>query len=187
MIYVINDKYKVPEGAEVINTTSRSNSWGRGLSPFLLGPCDLYDGYIAQNVENGWQFSKVFSCWLENDDSVGERYFRWAQKGWNDKHGHRHPMGRDYAPPLYSYWAGEKLGYVEARKKIYIPLYSKAVEKTKAFAELQKEYDRHDDIYLWCFDAHNLTPGTYSYLDLWNNPNISVGHAYILAMMLEGQ
>lgn len=52
MIYVITPNYKTPEGAVVINTTSRSNNWSVGLSPFLLGPVDLYGNYKSMNVEN---------------------------------------------------------------------------------------------------------------------------------------
>ena len=36
------------------------------------------------------------------------------------------------------------------------------------------------------FDSHNLSYGI-DYWALWNNPNIKVGHAYVLAMMLEGK
>jgi phage portal protein BeeE len=31
-----------------------------------------------------------------------------------------------------------------------------------------------------------MVPGTYQYADLWDNDKIKVGHAYVLAMMLEG-
>ena len=43
---------------EYINTTSKSNNWSKGLSPFFLGPCELYDSYKALNVENAWQYNK---------------------------------------------------------------------------------------------------------------------------------
>lgn len=37
----------------VVNTTSRAeNSWERDLSPFHLGPCNLYGGFTALRVEN---------------------------------------------------------------------------------------------------------------------------------------
>jgi len=45
-------------------------------------------------------------------------------------------MGRD-AKPLYSYWDGETLTYVESRKKIYIPLYAKYIQKNSAFEKLK--------------------------------------------------
>jgi len=49
---------QVPNGV-YINTTS-SAGWSRDLSPFIIGPCDLYGGHVFQNMENGWQFSKVY-------------------------------------------------------------------------------------------------------------------------------
>jgi hypothetical protein len=188
MIHVIGPKYKTSDDALVINTTSRSQDWSRNLSPFFTGPVVLYDGYRSINIENAWQFSKVYEYHLESDGSVGERYFDWAKTGWNDIKAHRYPMGKG-AKPLYSYWDGKKLGYLEARKEIYIPLYSKAVQKTYAFKKLKEIYtvmDKDKTLYLWDFDAHSLMPGTFDYWDLWNNPSVKVGHAYVLAMLLEG-
>lgn len=56
-IKVVNFNYKnyLPNSI-IINTTSRSDNWSRGLSPFLVGPIHLYDGYISQNMENAWQY-----------------------------------------------------------------------------------------------------------------------------------
>lgn len=185
MIYVIGPQNKAPDDAVVINTTSRSANWSKGLSPFFLGPVKLYGDYVSQNVENGWQYSKVYSYYLEDDESVGDRYFSWAKSGWDSKRAERYPMGKG-AIPLYSIWDGKKLDYVEARKQIYIPLYSKAVVNTDAFAKLKEVYESNKDIYLWDFDAHGLQPETFDYWDLWNNNKIKVGHGYVLAMMLEG-
>ncbi len=185
MIYVVRYNFKAPEDAVVINTTSRSFDWSKGLSPFFCGPIDLYNGYKSHNVENAWQYSKVYYNHIDEDDNPTADYFAWAQTGWNKIKADRYPMGKG-VKPLFSYWNGEKLSYVEARKKIYIPLYAKAVKKTFAFKKLQEAYKTNENIYLRDFDAHNLTPGTFNYWDLWNNPDIKVGHGYVLAMLLEG-
>ena len=105
----------------------------------------MYDKYKSINIENAWQFAKVYEYYLEEDGTVGERYFNWAQDGWNDIKAHRYPMGKD-AKPLYSIWDGEKLTYVEARKKIYIPLYSAAVKKTFAFGKLKTMHEEGQDL-----------------------------------------
>jgi hypothetical protein len=94
-------------------------------------------------------------------------------------------MGKE-AKPLYSYWDGEKFSYVEARKKIYIPLYARAVQRTFAFEKLKDLAKANEKVFLLDFDAHNLEPGTFDYWELVNNPNLKVGHAYVLAMLLEG-
>ncbi len=101
----------------VINTTSRSTTWSKGLSPFFCGPCDLYDIYNSKNVENAWQYAKVYAQHVDADQNPTESYFLWAQGGWNKKIADRYPMGKG-AKPLYSYWNGEKLPYIDARKKI---------------------------------------------------------------------
>lgn len=184
-IKVINFNFKTPEDAVVVNTTSRSDNWGSGLSPFFLGPCELYDGYTSKNVENCWKFSKVYGQHCEDGEPT-PAYFEWAKKGWNDIRAHRYPMGRG-AIPEFSYWDGEKLSYVEARHKIYIPCYSKAVRDTDAFKKLTKLYNETEGtLYLADFDSHSLNRENFEYADLWNNPKIKVGHAYVLAMMLEG-
>jgi hypothetical protein len=183
MIHVVSFNKQTPKDAVVVNTTSRSNTWSIGLSPFFLGPVKLYGNFTANCVENGWQYSKCFSYYLD-DGEPGERYFNWAKDGWSSKRANRYPMGKGIVPE-YSYWDGEKLSYIEARKKIYIPLYSNAVRNTLAYKCLEDAYHNNEDLYLQDFDAHSLIPGSFKYEDLWNNPNIKVGHAYVLAMMLE--
>lgn len=56
-VYVVSFQDNIPQDtppAVIINTTSRSKNWSRELSPFVLGPVDLYAGLIAKNVENAW-------------------------------------------------------------------------------------------------------------------------------------
>lgn len=189
MIQVVNFNFKIPDDAIVVNTTSRSTNWSRSLSPFFCGPVNLYDEHTSVNVENAWQYSKVYEYYTDANGNPDERYFQWAKEGWGKTKADRYPMGRG-AKPLYSYWDGNKLTYVEARHKIYIPLYSGAVQKTNAFSKLEeiyKDFQGDKILYLQDFDAHNLEPDSFNYKDLWNNPNIKVGHAYVLAMMLEGK
>ena len=183
MIYIVNFNYSIPDGAIAINTTSRSSNWSSGLSPFYCGPVKLYGEYSSQNVENAWQYSKVYEYYTD-DGEPAPRYFSWAEDGWKSTRAQRYPMGRGVVP-LYSLWDGAKLSYVEARKAIYIPLYSSTVKKTSAFQQLKSEYKNNKDIYLIDFDAHNLEPKSYEYMDVVNNPKIKLGHAYVLAMMLE--
>lgn len=185
MINVVNFKFKFPENSIIINTTSRSNNWSRGLSPFVIGPVPLYSNYISKTMENLWQYSKLYQYYADENGDPTEEYFEWAQAGWNSTWANRYPMGKDIIP-LCSYWDGEKLDYVSARKRIYIPSYSNAVQKTTAFSLLKDVYNKNNDIYLIDFDAHNLSPGTFDYWDLANNSNIKFGHAYVLAMILEG-
>lgn len=105
-----------PAGYTMVNTTSTANS---GLSPFNVGPISLYGGRVAANLENAWQFAKVYLC--HTDPVTGdptEAYWKWAEAGWANSKAQRFPMGRG-AKPQYSWWDGRRMGYIEARKVIY--------------------------------------------------------------------
>lgn len=184
MVYVIGIFEQVPTEACIINTTSRSTvKWATGLSPFFLGPVPLYKNYISKNVENGWQYAKVYKQHIDTNGNPTEQYFEWAKTGWENSFAMRYPMGKG-ARPEYSYWDGQKFSYVEARKKIYIPLYIYSVVQTAAYKKLKELY-KQQDIYLRDFDGYNHRKLGMSYKDVLNNPNKKMGHAFVLAMMLE--
>jgi hypothetical protein len=125
----------------MINTTSGSAEvWARGLSPFNVGTCPLYGAHRAQNVENAWQFCKVYPEHVDETGDIKPAYWEWAKAGWADPIAHRFPMGRGRVP-LFSLWKdGERLGYIEARKKIYCPVYAEAVTRTAAWDRLKQEW-----------------------------------------------
>ncbi len=173
-----------PKGVP-INTCSRSNSWTQGLSPFILGPVDLYDGIVAQNVENAWQFAKVYAKHVDDNGDPTEAYWEWAEAGWSDTRAHRYPMGKG-AKPLYSYWDGKKLGYVEARKVIYAPLYSRAVEQSDAYQNLKQMHEQDLPLWLKDFDGYDYRKLGMTLNDVLNCETRKMGHAFVLAMMLEG-
>lgn len=185
MIRVIGPKDIKDINEYVINTTSRSNNWSRELSPFFLGPINLYDNYVSKNMENAWQFSKVYLCHVDEENNPTKDYFDWAIKGWDSKFAYRYPFGKN-VKPLFSYWNGIKLTYLEARRKIYAPLYAKAVNKTTAFQKL-KDISKTMDITLWDFDGYDYKAMGMTLKDVINNPDKKCGHGFILAMMLENE
>lgn len=187
-VRVIGFKEAVSPDELVVNTTSRSSeSWSRGLSPFYLGPVPLYEGAVcaeAANLENAWQFSKVYPEHLDGDRNPTQAYFEWAAAGWRDTKAHRYPMGKG-AKPSYSWWAGKRLGYLEARKSIYIPLYARAVVQTHAFAHLLDLYRKTGSVTLWDFDGYDHRSLGMSMKDVVNNEKRSMGHAFVVAHLLE--
>lgn len=184
------DRHYDRNTCRVINTTSRASgadAWSRGLSPFFLGPVPLYEGAGAResrNVENAWQFAKVYSQYIGEDGNPNEDYFKWAQEGWRHGRAIRYPMGKG-AIPEYSWWAGEKLTYVEARKRIYVPLYTRAVIQTRAFEKLRELHEELDEIWLWDFDGYDHVELGMSLKEVLNDPTRKMGHAFVLAMILE--
>ena len=141
-------------------TASRSDDWSRGLSPFYVGPVDLYGNYRSINVENAWQYSKVYEYYLEEDGSVGERYFKWAQDGWNSMRAQRYPMGKG-AKPLFLFWPNEQQQVYKclifSQSLFTSPCNSQAVHKN--FCQeirLTKKRCMHEageTLYLWDFDG----------------------------------
>ncbi len=185
MIRILNPRD--PHNPNAIDTTSRSRTWSQGLSPFLLGPCPLYEGAPvthAQKFENLWQYAKVYSLYVGPDDKPTEPYFHWARGGFEKPRGERYPMGKG-SKPEFSWWAGEALGYVEARKKIYIPSYARAVIQTEAWNRLLSLYREKRTVTLWDFDGYDHHAEGMTLKDVANNPNRNMGHAFVLAMLLE--
>jgi len=188
MIFVCGPQTRIPTGVEIINVTSHSKDFGVSLSPFHLGPVKLYDGYVSINVENAWQYAKVYGRHVKDGEPVPE-YFEWAKQGWDNPRAVRYPMGKG-AVPQYSYWAGKKLGYVEARKIIYYPLYERAARNSGAFDKLKEKYEELNksfrDLWLWDFDGFNHREFGMTLQDVVNRPERKMGHAFVLAGMLTG-
>lgn len=175
---------EVKESATVINPCSNSpTDWQSDLSPFKLGPVNLFGDLISQNMENGWQYTKVYKQFIDDKGHPKDEYFKWAASGWNNPRAVRYPMGRG-AKPEYSYWDGQYLGYIEARKKIYGPLYSKAVVKTAGFTKLKELYEKSSLLVIRDFDGYDHVRFNMSLTDVLNSPVRKMGHAFVLAMLL---
>jgi hypothetical protein len=193
MIYVLNKFQDNPYPGLEIDTTSRGNN--KDLSPFYLGPISAYNGTLVCNVENLWQYSKVYPehtrfGWVEVGNPMIhdplDAYYAWRAKGWATKRAVRYPMGKG-AKPLYSLYNNHKLDYVMARKLIYMPAYASAVIKTKSYQMLFDAVMRRDDIVLRDFDGYDYGSMGMTLVDVANNPKKTMGHGFVLAMLLTGE
>jgi len=185
----------IPKGAVVVDTTSNSGEF-RELSPFVLSAPP------AKRFENLWQFSKVYADQVYTEDNPQLRivkgnptneWFWWRKQGFEDYQAHRYPKGKG-AIPLYSIYPQdydnritEHLGYIEARKRIYIPEYSKNVVKTKSYARLKTLYESQRELVLLDYDAYDHQAFGMTLKDVVNNPDKKCGHAFVLMMMLTGE
>lgn len=147
----------------------------------LLGPVDLWGSNRALNVENAWQYSKVYAQHWDGAKPTAD-WLHWAQAGWADPRGIRYPMGKGIKP-VCSYWDGECLDYIEARKRIYLPLYARAVSKTEAYQRLKTLYQERGEVTILDFDVR--CRNGRSYREILNDPEYPSGHGYVLGMMLE--
>ena len=173
-----------PYGGVEIDTTARGGEFV-DLSPFVLGPVKRFAGAPAQNFENFWQFHKVYKCHVGEDGEPTLDWYAWHHKGFVDSKAHRYPMGKG-AIPEYSFWMGEHLGYIDARKKIYASIYAMLVVKTDSFRRLKEIYDGDEVVVLRDYDAYDHIKLGMSLNDVINYPSRKMGHAFVLAMILTG-
>jgi len=171
----------IPEGSVVVDTTSNSGAFSE-LSPFILSAPP------AKRFENLWQFSKVYKKFIMDIDGYPDAsYFKWRDWGFSEDRAHRYPMGKG-AIPEYSLWDDEKLDYIQARKKIYMPEYAKNVADTASYGKLLSLYfENPDRLVLLDYDAYDHQALGMSLTDVLNNPKRKMGHAFVLMMMLTGE
>lgn len=177
---------------------NRDEEMINGLSPFYLGPVECYDGLKSETFERAWQCAKVYPWMADAKGDPDERYFAWrdamwGKKGFENKIDIRVPAGKGNVKKcLYAWWKvnGEfrKLGYVEGRKAIYMPLYAKAVVKTEAYRRLVELRDSGKNLMLLDFDGYNPHHPKYNftYNDVVHCSLLKMGHGFVLAMLIEG-
>ncbi len=119
------DKNIPSDNRIIIDTTSNTHPIYKELSPFVLSAPP------AKRFENLWQFSKVYKRDIMAIDGFPDAsWYKWRDAGYANNRAIRYPMGKGAAPE-YSLWDGDRLSYIEARKKIYAPEYAKNVTQTK--------------------------------------------------------
>jgi hypothetical protein len=175
-------------GTLLVNTTSHNpGDVFSGLSPFRLGPVELYAGRTARVMENAWQFAKVYPEYLDGQGNPAEAYWKWAEQGWQRPDAVRYPKGKG-AKPAYLFWDGSHLGYLEARARVYFALYRDAVRQTAAWKELLRLVQSGQAVTLWDFDGYDHEAMGWSLAQVLQNPHRPMGHAFVLkAMLLYGE
>ena len=86
--------------------------------------------------------------------------------------------------PLYSWHNGQPLDYISARKKIYIPLYERAVELIPELKRLRDGYAKGHNIALRDFDGYDHRALNMTFSDVVNCKDKKMGHAFVLFGML---
>lgn len=186
------------------------------MSPLFLGPVQDYAGLQAERFENLWQFSKVYPQ-LGHWDSVREQpteaWTEWKKKGYKklkpEKRGRlakgirtpaevsklRKKFRETGAPwtPRCSWWDGAELGYIDARKRIYVPLYARLVVETDAFKALQNLVAAGKKLLIIDLDGPPLSRHPdgicvteASIVGALNDPSYPFGHGFVVAALLAG-
>lgn len=166
LLNIENMKSDVPK----IDISFKSQQeWTRELNTYKLKNVDLYNGYFSLNMENAWQYTKLYDNFIINKPSGMNPfpeikdinmnvYLDWACNGWNKKNAERYPLGKNKFPYMGLHiWDNKVLKEIEARKIIYVPLYISCVIKTDAFKQLKEIYEKHKDICILDFKAPRLS------------------------------
>ena len=179
-----------PNAVEV-DTTSRGSF--KDLSPFYLGPIQWYDptwGMMFCRVfENMWQYSKLYpqhAQYISKDNyEPAHEHFTWREAGFMKHRADRYPMGKG-AKPLCSLFMGKQLDYICARRMVYIPYYASLVRQTSSYKKLYDWVMAGHDIVLRDFDGYDHDSMGMSLAEVANNPKRSMGHAFVIKMLLTG-
>lgn len=214
-------QYPSRDGYGRIDATSGSaNRWGSvsatQVSPLYMGPVMDCDGEQCNCFENAWQFRKVYpqlGHWDEAEQKPSEAWHQWRRAGYQKlKNGKGLRLPDDVAQlkkewrqapahlkdtkrwtPKGCWWQGELLGYIEARKRFYVPEYARYVQQTEAFKEMQKLVQGGAKVMVLDFDGPPLAQyprGMDVTLEnmqrMLDEPAYPFGHGYVLACLLAG-
>jgi len=159
-------------------------------------------------IENYWQASKVWPGELATDDKeaalrhwlhgspreVDTReglpsaaWFERRRKYWADPEPHRRikrGTKKNNDDPLHCWWLGKAYPYVEARCRMYIPMYADLVARTPAYRALKAEVDAGQDVLLIGYDGYPTPKPLVEYL---RDPAVRFGHELVLAAMLRDE
>jgi hypothetical protein len=136
------------------------------------------------------QASKVWEDEEAADGLPTKEWYERRAKLWADKKGHRWvKKGKDKSGnkniAKYSLWGkSKKLSYLEARRRIYAPIYSAHVRQTEAYKELEKMHKEGVNLLLLGFDGYNRDGKTWK--ECFEDISKPFGHEQCLAAMLEG-
>jgi hypothetical protein len=168
----------------------------KDLSPFYLGPVELPNGERFANLENFWQYSKVFKEHVDIFGKPSAAYLAWRAAGAANTKANRYPMGKG-AKPLYSvipdFTSHGLPGYisldlVNARKSLYIPYYAELAKRTKSYALLYKwMHNEGRDIVIRCFDGYDHRLMNRSFKDVVEDKTRPLGHGFVVMAMLTGE
>ncbi|KAJ3431087.1 hypothetical protein M0812_02763 [Anaeramoeba flamelloides] len=184
-VYLIGPGDEIDSKIVTINVTSRTKKpWSKAFSPFYLGPVSVTPfnekELVSKNFENAWQYCKVYQEYEQEN-----KFRKWFLKGIKNPKAVRFPMGRG-AKPLYSLWKGKHLQYVEARFRIYAPLYAWCIENyaQEEFQRLKNLLTKHHKIALFDFDGYDYLRAGFTLEQVMYNHSMKMGHGFVLAMML---
>ena len=180
---------------------------------------DKYGDCIGFNIEDSWQGSKVFTWHLDggsfdpkekknnywkngnkkldpNGDEWISEWKKWSEFCRFSGEGLRRRCKTEKKDkcinpniPVFSYYRDQRLSYVEARKKMYIPWYAELVKDTRSFKYLKERFDIGISLIILDPDGQNrdieiLKLNKENMKEKINDKNFIFGHGFVLGCVL---
>ena len=219
-----------PEFTQIVVLTKTSSTYG-GLSPYHLKneqgqllECvwqfsKTYQTVPSASIPYSSGNSRIVWKWpsqthVDQRGDLTPEYWQWRLTGKNNPEPVRNPVGwKHLSNCLYALEKDEpisesnpKLDYIEARKKIYVPIYIEAVAKEQQFHELKRRHQSGENLLIIEVDGphqealeyykekygvgdsfieKNSVEATEGNLAIFlNDPKYPFGHGYCLAWAL---
>jgi hypothetical protein len=192
-VKAFNLESPVPDSFDIVVNVMEDTPRWKNLSSFSLGPCETPDKLKFLNMENMWQYSKVFKHLghIETTETDPKRvglptdsFFDWRRMGSVRRRSNLSPGGVGETPSFH-YWNGLHLSTITARKLIYIPEYVKLAKKTNSYKSLRRAYRQGAKIALLDYDSYDVDLGVgYDWSQVINSER-ALGPAFVLSMMVE--
>jgi hypothetical protein len=124
---------------------------------------------------------------IKQGDNYGilSEYFKWREAGMKAKYAIRYPVGYNHRSKcLFSLkqtvdgW--KTLNYIEARKEIYVPVYTELVKKEKQFLELKNRLENGENLLIIEVDGPVLESLPY-YMEKYGVKNTFIENYTMLA------
>lgn len=201
---------KIP-GFTNINATSGNKTW-KGLSPMVLGPFQVIErrfptrdypdgvhpgfvavneqlqGAVSYNLENWWQYSKLYDVDGPFDLNYGNlpRTFllRRAQ-GLGDPKPHRRALPKAKGTPVASYFDARVFSYIPSRK-FYCTVYEALVIRTPEYQNLLQRLANGENLLVIGYDGFDLPITNEAVQQAYDDPSRPFGHELVLFTMLNG-
>ena len=182
------------------------NVFACDVSPLLLGPVADFAGEQCVRFENLWQYSKVYpqlGHWDAALQKPTPAWYAWRADGFGRLRGGKgirtpsevYDLKQRFGPsgwkPLCSWWNGRALGYLEARRTIFVSVYARALRKHPAMVALREKLDAGKDILLLDVDGPSIRDypngrimDAAVYKDALSDTAHIFGHGYVVAAIL---
>lgn len=181
------------------NLIGPSKHAAKSLSPMALGPIVDKQNNEAKLFENYWQSSKMWPTAGHCLPGSGAcepspAWYRFRARGFALDKGKRRPLPKkQYGFAQYARYNDEPMGYVESRKRIYVPLYYFLIKDLPVIGALRESLSRGEKIMIVDNDGPSRAQypeGMPMTVENWrkmiDDPSLPFGHGYVVAGILAG-